>query len=172
MPKVSQESSRLEINRKVQLLLALAGTLILIAYWRSWQDFIHLVYDIPAGFVMCAYIAQIVCEGLRGQFSASWWVRVILMIPLSIIPSGREFFGWSISGHLTNLLAVASIQSTDVRLGRWERIGYWLPLPIILYVRWFHFDVNGHGETVNAVVAGIAMFASYVAILKALMKYQ
>jgi hypothetical protein len=160
----SLRKEKLNIDRRLQLLLALGGTVVLCLYWRSWRDIAHLFYDIPAGFVVCAFIGQLLCEGIRRQFSPQWWTRVLLMVPISVIPTGRVFLGWNISGHLTDVLAVALIQSIDTRLHPWERLVYWSPLPIVLWIRWFVFDKNGHWETINAAIAAIAIFLCCLAV--------
>ena len=150
------------IDRKLQTALALGGGLCLCLYWRSWHDLPHLIYDVPAALAMCAYIAQMICEARARQFSVSLALRAMLMIPMSVIPAGRDFFAWPISGHLSDILAVALIQSRDQRLSKWERGAYYLPLPIILYLRWFQFDRHGHADTFHALLAAGAMFAAYL----------
>ncbi len=161
-------SARLDIDRRLQLALAAAGSAALCIYWQSWKDTAHLLYDIPAAALFCGFLSQIVCEGASRQFTAWWWARVAVLAPMSVIPCGREFLGWPISGHLADLLAVALIQSRDLRLGSRERIAYWLALPIILWIRWFLFDTNGHWETYNALIAGVAIFLCCLAISKIL----
>jgi hypothetical protein len=153
---------RLAIDRGLQIGLALGGALVLCLYWRSWSDLAHLVYDIPAGVAMCAYIAQIVCEAKSRTFSTSLGLRALLMLPMSILPAGRDFFAWPISGHLSDILAVALIQSVDRRLAAWERVAYWLPLPAIAALRLALFDERGHAESVHAALAALAMFAAYL----------
>ena len=63
-------SDKLDINRPLQILLAVGGAATLCIYYRSWNSAVRLVYDIPSTFIMCAFMAQIVCEGLRRQFTA------------------------------------------------------------------------------------------------------
>ena len=152
-------ADKLDINRPLQILLAVGGAATLCIYYRSWNSTVRLVYDIPSTFIMCAFMAQIVCEGLRRQFTAYWWTRAILMVPLSVIPVARELIGWPISGHGTNMLAVGLIQTTDKRLSAVERIIYWIPFPIVLFMHWFVFDEDGHWDTYNALIAGTTIFA-------------
>jgi hypothetical protein len=154
----------LNINRWLQLAFALVGGTVLTIYYRSWKDIPHLFYDIPAGLAMGAYFGQIVLEGIRNKRSVHWWARVIMLLPMSIVPLGREFFNWNISGHLTDMLAVAMIQTADRRLRTLEKVMYWFPIPIILYIRWFLFDTGGHGETFNALLAGVSIFVCYCLI--------
>ncbi len=163
-PQARSHANRLDIDRRLQIVLAVAGGILLCVYWQSWKDIYHLFYDIPAALAMSAYIGQIVCEGIRKLSFPGWRARLLLMIPMSVIPAGREFLGWNISGHLTDILAVALIQSTDRRMAGAERIAYWFPMPIILYVRWFQFDRNGHWETFNAAIAAGLIFLAYLAV--------
>ena len=149
----------------MQGILTFCGALILCVYWQSWKDVTHLVYDIPSAVIMCAYLSQILCEGFAGLLSRSWWMRVLLVIPMSVIPFGREFLGWRISGHLSDMWAVALIQSLDGRLYRWERLIYWGPVPIVLWIRLSRFDVGGHWETFNALIAGTLMFMLYAGLI-------
>jgi len=153
-------TEKLNINRTLQVFLAIGGSATLCTYYGSWQNPFRLVYDIPSTFIMCAFMAQIVCEGLRRQFSSFWWTRAILMIPLSLIPAGRDLIGWSISGHVTNMLAVGLITTTDRRLSVAERIAYWVPFPIVLTMHWFIFDVQNrsHWDTYNALLVGTLIF--------------
>jgi hypothetical protein len=155
----------LVINRLAQVLLTIPGALVLLAYWQSWKDLTHLVYDVPSALAMCAYLSQILCEALAGQRYASWWARLIVMLPMSVVPVGREFFAWRISGHLTDMWAVALIQTTDLRLPRWERVAYWVPVPVALWIRWFAFDKNEHSDTFTALSAGTMMFVVYLSLL-------
>jgi hypothetical protein len=151
----------LNIDRRLQLIFALLGGTALFFYWQSWKDLPHLFYDIPAGFTMSAYIGQIVLEGMRNKREVHWWARVVLLLPMAVVPMGRVFFNWNLSGHLTDMLAAAMIQTTDKRLRPLEKIAYWHPIPVILYIRWFIFDTGGHGETFNALAAGFSIFLCY-----------
>jgi hypothetical protein len=161
----------ININRRQQLIFALLGGAILCFYWQSWKDMPHLFYDIPTGFMMSAYIGQIVLENMGNKRAVHWWARVLLLLPMSVIPIGRVFLNWNISGHLTDMLAAAMIQTADERLGSVEKIVYWHPLPVILYIRWFHFDTGGHGETFNALAAGFLIFLCYWLIRRIYLLY-
>lgn len=158
----------LNINRKLQLVFALMGGAALLVYWKSWQDVSHLFYDIPSGFTMSLYIGQIVLEGIKKKREEYWWARVLLLLPMSIVPIGRVFFNWNISGHLTDILAAAVIQTMDKRLRILEKMGYWTPLPVIVYIRWFIFDTRSgtHWETFNALAVGFSIILCYRLIRK------
>jgi len=155
------KSRNININRRLQIIFALIGGTAFFFYWKSWKDIPHLFYDIPTGFTMSLYIGQIFLEGIKSKREVHWWARVLLVLPMSIIPMGRELFNWNISGHLTDMLAAAMIQTTDERLPTLEKIVYWHPIPIILYIRWFLFDTRGHQETFNALIAGFLIFLCY-----------
>ena len=155
---------QLDINRTLQICLAIAGAGALVAYFRSWRSDRRLLYDVPAATAMCAYMAQLICEGRQALFTPFWWVRLVLMVPLSVIPVGRACFGWRISGHVTTMLAVGLIQALDARLTFAERILYGIPLPIVFLMHWFYWDRVEHGgrvdhrDTINALAAGFIIF--------------
>lgn len=162
----------LNVNRRIQLIIGLIGGAVFFFYWKSWNDIPHLFYDIPTGFTMSIYFGQIVLEGVKKKWEVHWWARVFLLFPMSIVPIGREFFNWNISGHLTDMLAVAMIQTVDERLRTLEKIAYWLPIPIILYIRWFLFDTGGHGETFNALIAGFSIFLCYCLLRRIIIHFK
>ena len=162
----------LNINRRLQVIFGLIGGAVFFFYWQSWNDIPHLFYDIPTGFTMSIYIGQIVLEDMKKKREAHWWARVLLLLPMAIVPIGREFLNWNISGHLTDMLAVAMIQTVDERLPILEKTGYWLPIPVIVYIRWFLFDTGGHGETFNALIAGFSIFLCYCLIQKIIIHYK
>ncbi|MGD2086942.1 MAG: hypothetical protein PVH61_12235 [Candidatus Aminicenantes bacterium] len=162
----------LKVNRRIHLIIGLIGGTIFFFYWQSWKDIPHLFYDIPTGFTMSFYIGQIVLEDVKKKREAHWWARVLLILPMAIVPMGREYFNWNISGHLTDMLAVAMIQTVDERLPTLEKIAYWLPIPVILYIRWFLFDIAGHGETFNALIAGFSIFLCYCLLQKIIIHYK
>ncbi len=148
------------------MIFALIGGTLLTIYYQSWKDISHLFYDIPTGFIMCLYVGQIVLESRRNKREVHWWARVLLLLPMAIVPMGRVFFNWNISGHLTDMLAAALIQTADKRLRTLEKIVYWHPIPVILYIRWSLFDTGGHWETFNALIAGFLIFLCYCLIQK------
>lgn len=162
----------LSVNRRLQLIIGLIGGTVFFFYWQSWKDIPHLFYDIPTGFIMSIYIGQIVLEDVKKKREAHWWARVLLLLPMAIVPIGRQYFSWNISGHLTDMLAVAMIQTVDERLPTLEKIAYWLPIPVILYIRWFLFDTGGHGETFNALIAGFSIFLCYCSIRRLTIHYK
>jgi hypothetical protein len=86
-----------------------------------------------------------------------------MLVAMTVVAVGREFGNWNISGHLSCVLAVALVQSADRRLSLAERICYWIPLPIVLMIRWFLFDQGNHWQTYNAVI--FALLAPLPAML-------
>ncbi len=163
MSQLEDDKTTLHINRLLQFGLSIIGAMILVIFWQSWRDVAHLVYDIPTGLVISGYIAQIVCEGINRGFTSNWWIRVWLLLPMTIIPAGRWFLGWPVSGHLSIMLAVAVMQSLDKRLNVMERVVYWIPVPIILYMRWFYFDKDGHWDMYNALLVSVVLIFVYMA---------
>ncbi len=139
-----------------QLTLALLGMVTFVVYSRSWKDLPHLIYDIPASFVVFAFVAQLLLEVVKDGAGWYWTIRVALLCVITVATVGREFLGWRLSGHLTCVLAVALVQATDPRLLPLERVVYWIPLPIVLYMRWYKFDGNDHWQTYLAMIVGIS----------------
>jgi len=125
-----------------------------VAYSRSWKDWPHLVYDVPASFAVFAFVAQLLLELVKEGATGYWAVRLALLGAITVATCGREFLGWRLSGHLTCILAVALVQATDPRLPLSERSLYWIPLPIVLLIRWYRFDGNDHWQTYHALLVG------------------
>lgn len=137
-----------------QFLLACAGSAAFCVYSRSWKDWAHLVYDIPASLLVFWFIAQLALEAQRAG-SAYWLARFALLAAMTVVCTGRDFLHWPISGHLSCVLAVAIVQFWDVRLPPGERLLYWLPLPIVLAIRWWVFDQGQHGQTYRALLFAV-----------------
>jgi hypothetical protein len=133
----------------------LIGAIAFCIYSQSWWDAAHLVYDIPAGLSTFAFVAQLVLEGIEGNLSAFWWYRAALLLAMTVVTSGRQYLGWGISGHLSCVLAIAMVQTADARLPRWERIAYWLPVPIVLGLRLGLLEYPGHTATWFGVAFGL-----------------
>jgi hypothetical protein len=141
----------------VQFSLACVGTTAFCIWARSWQDWAHLLYDIPANLAVFAFIAQLVIEGIRRERRVDWWCRFALVVAMTAVTVGRAYFGWNISGHLSCVGAVALVQwaAPEVRPG--ERWFYGFPLPFVLGLRWFKFDQGDHWPTYSALIfSGIA----------------
>jgi hypothetical protein len=137
---------------RLQLALAVVGMVAFCLFARSWRDVPHLIYDIPASLAVFAFVAQLLLEWLKDGPHRYWWARFGMLAAMTIVTVGREFGHWNISGHLSCVFAVALVQSTDRRLSLAERICYWIPLPIVLVIRWFLFDQGNHWQTCNAVI--------------------
>jgi hypothetical protein len=143
-----------------QLALALAGVTVFCVYSRSWQDFAHTVYDTAASLAVFSFIAQLVLEPPRWA-DGYWRARFLLLAAMTTVTTGREFLHWPVSGHLSCALAVALVQGWNRRLPRWERWCYWLPIPLLLAMRWWLFDQGLHAQTGWAVLFAVAS-ASFV----------
>lgn len=138
----------------IQLGLAALGMGAFVLYSRSWMDWQHLVYDIPAGLAVFAFVAQLILEAGKDGASAQLGVRFALLAVVTVATVGREFLHWPISGHLTCVLAVALVQLADPRLPLPERVLYGVPLPIVLLLRWTRFDEGDHAQTYYALLVG------------------
>ncbi len=139
----------------VQIALGVVGMVAFCFYARSWRDIPHLIYDIPASFAVFAFVGQVVLELCLSGPTPYVLARLGLIAALTIVCGGRDFFAWSISGHLTCVLAVALLQSFDARLPLLERAAYWIPLPIVLVIRWTTFDKGDHAQTYYAILFAV-----------------
>jgi hypothetical protein len=153
----------LSLDRQLlwQFLLACIGAAAFCVYSRSWKDWTHLVYDLPASLLVFAFIAQLALEA-RHAGSAYWLARFAMLVAMTLVCTGRDFLHWPISGHLSCVLAVAIVQFWDVRLPLGERLLYWLPLPMVLGIRWFVFDQGQHGQTYRALLFAVLAAAPAV----------
>jgi hypothetical protein len=151
---------------KLQLALTALGMVAFCLFARSWRDVPHLLYDIPASLAVFGFVAQLLLERFKDGPRRYWLARLGMLVAMTIVTVGREFGHWNISGHLSCVLAVALVQSTDRRLSVAERFCYWIPLPIVLFIRWFLFDQGNHWQTYNAVI--FALLAPLPAMLIAL----
>ena len=139
-----------------QLVLAAVGVVAFCLYARSWKDLPHLIYDVVAGAAVFSFIAQLLLEVIKDGGSWFWAGRFVLLAAMTIVTTGREFLHWGISGHLSCALAVALVQTADFRLAPTERALYWIPIPVVLLIRWYLFDRGYHWQTYNAVIFAIA----------------
>lgn len=141
----------------MQAAMAGVGCVAFCIYSQAWQDWAHFLYDIPASFVVFFFIAQLVLDVVFREVNGFWVAKFIMLAAMTVVTVGRDFLGWTISGHLSCVLAVALVQASDRRLAGWERVLYSIPLPVVAYVRWFLFDKNGHAETINAVMFAVVV---------------
>ena len=148
-----------------QVALALTGATAFCLYSHCWSDAAHLIYDIPASLLVFSFVAQLVLESHRAG-SLFWLARLALVAIVSVSTVGRAFLHWPISGHLTCVFAVALVQSADPRLAVLERLLYWLPLPVVLSIRWWVFDLGQHGQTGWALLVGGAAALPAVVIAR------
>ncbi|HOX36540.1 MAG TPA: hypothetical protein PL033_01010 [Candidatus Brocadiia bacterium] len=170
MASIAEKADLPAANRRLQLVLAAAGTIALCAFWQwayrenvywSSKRWVSFLYDVPAALSMCSFMAQAICEGLCDRRSPGWRARLAALIPLIAIPVGRTWLGWMLSGHLANAFSGALIQSAHERASKMEKLLYWIPIPIVLAIRWPLFDKPGHGESLRAACAAVAIFAGY-----------
>jgi hypothetical protein len=152
----------------VQLLLGVVGMIAFCVYSRSWQDLPHLVYDIPAGLAVYSFVAQVLLEWVARGMNRVVAARLAMIGAMTVVCVGRDFWHWPISGHLSCVLAVALVQSADGRLPRLERSLYWIPLPIVLVIRWTLFDRGDHWQTYNAVAFALLAAALVVVVMRGL----
>jgi hypothetical protein len=130
------------------------GTVAFCIYARSWQDWGHLVYDIPANLAVFAFIGELVIAALRGQRWVDWWCRFALVVAMTAVTVGRAYLHWNISGHLSCVGAVALVQWARPELRPAERWFYLFPLPLVLALRWLRFDHGDHWQTYSALIFG------------------
>jgi hypothetical protein len=150
----------------VQLLLGVVGLIAFCVYSRSWQDLPHLIYDIPAALAVYSFVAQVVVEWVARGMNVRVAARLALIAAMTVVCVGRDFLHWPISGHLSCVLAVALVQAADDRLSRLERLLYWIPLPIVLVIRWTLFDRGEHWQTYNAVLFAVAAAAPVALVMR------
>ena len=138
-----------------QFILAAVGATAFCIYSRSWKDWTHLIYDLPASLMVFWFVGHLVLEA-RHFAHADWLARLALLLAMTVVTVGREFLQWPISGHLSCVLAVALVQSADPRLFLAERWLVWLPVPIVIVIRWWLFDQGQHEQTYYALLFAVA----------------
>ncbi len=141
----------------IQLLLTLIGVTAFCVYSHSWFDATHLLYDIPAGLCTFAFIAQLVLDTFgTDRFNAFWFHRILMVLAMTAATVGRQYWDWTISGHLTCVLSIAFVQTGDLRLPALERIAYWIPVLTVLYLRLALLEHGGHSATYAALAFALA----------------
>ena len=135
-----------------QIAMAAVGATALCIYHRSWVDAAHLFYDIPAGLATFAYVAQLPLEFRKDGAHRFWLYRLATLVAMTIVTVGRQYRHWPISGHLSCVLTIALVQTADPRLPWWERVMYWIPVPIVLGLRLALLEHGEHSGTFNAFV--------------------
>ncbi len=146
-------------------MLAAIGATTFFIYSRSWKDWTHLIYDIPASLAVFWFIGHLVLES-RHFAQPDWLARLALLLAMTVVTVGREFLHWPISGHLSCVLAVALVQSADPRLFLAERWMVWLPVPIVIVIRWWLFDQGQHEQTYNALLFAIVVAVPVVLLTR------
>jgi hypothetical protein len=143
-------------NLWLQIALAIVGTTAYCCYARSWRSATHLLYDIPANLAVFSFIAQVLLEFIQQDLNRTTCSRLALLAAMTVVSAGRDFCKWNISGHLSCVLAVALVQTADPRLTAAHKLFYWLPLPIVLGIRWWIFDQGNHDQTYHALIFAVA----------------
>jgi hypothetical protein len=163
---MSESASMMARQPFLQVALAFLGTVVYCIYGRSWKDAAHLVYDIPANLAVFAFIAQLLIESGRSRPDWCCGARLLLVAGMTAVCVGRQYFDWNISGHLSCVLAVAIVQTADPRLMTAERLLYWIPLLIVLIIRWWLFDKGQHWQTYNAIMFAVLSAGLIVAFAR------
>ncbi len=80
-------------NRRVPLQLAsgVIGMAAFCIYSRTWRDWPHTVYDIPASFAVFCFIGQLLTEALQDGVNGHWLARFILLVAMTVVCTGRPF---------------------------------------------------------------------------------
>jgi hypothetical protein len=125
-----------------------------------------LIYDIPAALATFTFIGQLIVEATGAGLGASWVARAAMIGALSVIAFGRELLHWPISGHLSCVLAIALVQAADPRLARPEKLLYWVPVLIVISIRWAVFDRGEHWPTYSALIAAVLLAVPAVVLLR------
>jgi len=148
------DSARWKDDRMLgaQIAMAAVGAGALCVYHRSWVDAAHVMYDVPAGLTVFGFAAQLVVEFDKEGAHRFWLYRIALFVAMSVVTVGRQYWYWPISGHLSCVLAVALVQTVDPRLPWFERLLYWAPVPIVLYLRLAVLEQGHHWGTYNGLL--------------------
>jgi hypothetical protein len=142
---------------RVRLWGTVAGVAAFCVFSRTWQDWWHVAYDLPAALAVYSFVAQVLAEGLDGQVDRWWRARALSIVAMTVITAGRALGWWPISGHVCTVLAVGLIQVAENRL-RWAwRAAYWLPLPVLVVIRVLAFDKGFAAPLWLAVLSGASI---------------
>jgi hypothetical protein len=145
-----------------RLLGTTAGTAAFCVYSQSWRAPSRALYDVPAALSAFAFITWLLATGYRAGWSARWWSLGWLVVPLSLVPTGRALLNWPMSGHMTDVLLVALVTSLGTRLPVLWRLACWLPPAIVGYMRWTSLDQGAHMQSYGAI--GIAVVCALAAL--------
>jgi hypothetical protein len=139
--------------------VAIGGTLVgaaaFVIYSHSWTSPLRLAYDIPAALASYSLPALLLAEAVTQARGPAWWARLVAVAAMTAVTVGREFEGWPVSGHVTCVLAVAMIQTIDVRLPRVLRFLYWAVAAAVVVLRIAAMDDGIRLPLVLGLVAGV-----------------
>ncbi len=142
--------------------VAVLGTAAFVAFSRSWESPVKVLYDVPAGLVVFAFVGLALRDVVFPTRGIPRWVRPLMLIPLAIVPVGRVVWGWPISGHATDVIAIATFEALS-RGAHWAwRAAVVLPAPVVLAVRWFYLDRGNHSPSFLGLALGL--FFAFVAL--------
>ena len=123
---------------------------------RDWQNGWDVLYDVPASLTVFSFLAQLLVAAAVGHRTGEWWAHLVVtlvalgIVAVSTVYADRLMPG-HVSGHMTMTVLVAIVQSTDRRVPRWLRMGYWVPVPIVAAMRVFVL----HGRIETGLVSGV-----------------
>jgi hypothetical protein len=141
----------------VRITGTVVGALSFWIYNRSWESWWRFIYDVPASIAVFSFLAQVLAELVAGNTGKRWRIRFGLVVAMTVITNGREFLGWPMSGHVTDVTAVALLQTFDSRLPRWLRALYWIPLPILVTMRLTVNGAPGHAPLLGGLTTGLIL---------------
>ncbi len=138
----------------------LAGAAAFLIYNRSWELPLRLAYDIPAALASYSLPALLLAEAVARARGPAWWGRLGAVAAMTIITVGRELAGWPVSGvAAATVVAVAIIQTVDVRLPRVLRVLYWAVAVAVVALRIAALDDGIRLPLMFGVLAGLIIGA-------------
>ena len=150
------------------VMVATLGSGVFVAYSGSWNDWLLFLYDVPAALLVFSFVGSTASSAFFAPRESETRLRVFLLAPLTIIPVGREFLGWPVSGHLADVLTIALFEGMHVRASWPKRVLAFLPVLIVLPIRWFSLDSADHVATYAGLVAGLTLGVAAVVLSRIL----
>ena len=155
-------NTQLQLSRPhrtaVTAAFAAVGATAFALYSRSWRSWVIFLYDIPAAILVFSFVGSTLAGLLFRENRI--WIRVSLLVPLTVIPVVRTSLGWPISGHVTDTLAVALFDGLQPGVPALRRAAVFVPVAIVVVIRWLYLDSHGHLPTYLGSCAGLAFGVS------------